>query len=721
MLNFIFTKLTITILSVLLLTACSSSDDEVGSLSLLTVSAGTINPKFDQNTYNYTLTATSASTTVTPTHASTTGSILVNDISTNSDTASAWIPLSMGNNVITIVSSSRSGGFSSTYTVTVTRVITSELLDPMPGASNQFGSKVIQLANRNIVVSDPGDFSVASNSGAVHLYSLNSSTPIASIYGDVADDRLGNSSITALTNNNYVIASAGDDEGGIVNAGSVRLMHGSTGVQIGAALAGDVTSDNIGSTSITALANNNYVVASAGDDEGGIVNAGSVRLMNGFTGVQIGTTLAGDVTSDNIGISSITALANNNYVVASAGDDEGGIVDAGSVRLVDGSTGVQIGATLAGDVQNDNLGVSSITALANNNYVVASAVDDEGGIVDAGSVRLVDGSTGVQVGATLAGDVTRDNVGSTSITALDNNNYVVASADDDEGGIVNAGSVRLVNGSTGVQIGATLAGDVTNDYLGSSSIAALTNNNYVVASNLDDEGGIEDAGSVRLVDGSTGVQIGAALAGDVKSDYIGVSSITALANNNYVVASAVDDEGSIVDAGSIRLMNGSTGVQIGATLAGDVANDYLGGSSITALTNNNYVVASADDDEGGIADAGSVRLVDGSTGVQVGATLAGDVTSDKVGSTSITALDNNNYVVASAGDDEGSIVDAGSVRLMNGSTGDAIGAAIVGSTGSDMQSVGVLKPVSGDYLILSQPNADKAGQSDAGMVLLAAP
>jgi hypothetical protein len=215
-----------------------------------------------------------------------------------------------------------------------TPVSSLDLLDPTPGASNQFGASVIQLANGNIVVSEPNDSSVAAYSGAVHLYSPFSSTPIASIYGDVAYDRLGSTSITALGNNNYVIASAYDNEGGLAYAGSVRLVDGSTGLQIGTTLAGDVANDSLGSTSITALGNNNYVIASANDNEGGLAYAGSVRLVDGSTGVAIGAAIVGAVANDMYKVQVIAPVSGDYYILSQPYADDGGQVDAGRVRIV---------------------------------------------------------------------------------------------------------------------------------------------------------------------------------------------------------------------------------------------------------------------------------------------------------------------------------------------------------------------------------------------------
>jgi len=687
----------------------------------------TANFSLEMTSFSVTSTASAGGSispsSATVTSGNTTSFTLTTDVGYMIDTVTGCGGSLVGNTYTT-------GSITANCTVTANfspEVTTFEIIDPTPGASNGFGASVVILGNGNIVVFDPGDFSVVSNGGAVHLYNPVTQTRITSIYYDNTDDTAG-LKITALDNNNFVISAPSDNVGGIMNAGSVRLFNGNTGAQIGATIAGDVDLDilgrggYLGAGGITVIGNNNFIIASSYDDEGGINNAGSVRLIDGNTGTQIGATLAGDNASDTLGSDGIIVLSNNNFVIASSDDDIGGVTDAGSVRLIDGSTGVQIGATLAGDVANDQLGSSGITALGNNNFVISSFVDDEGGVTDAGSVRLVNGSTGMQIGATLAGDKTFDGLSKSGVTALSNNNFVIASAFDDNGGIVNAGSVQLIDGNTGVQIGATLFGDLANDSLGSIGITALGNNNFVIASHEDDEGGITDAGSVRLVNGSTGVQIGATLAGNDAFDFLGLSGlglsgITALGNNNFVIASENDDVGGIVDVGSVRLVDGSTGVQIGTTLAGDVANDRLGVTGITALGNNNFVIASENDDVGGIVDAGSVRLVNGNTGAQIGTALVGDVAGDRLGSSSVTALVNNNFVIASDQDNESGITDAGSVIMVDGSTGAQIGASITGSVSGDFASVSITPSATGlYYYILATSSADNGGMVDSGFV-----
>jgi len=555
--------------------------------------------------------------------------------------------------------------------VTSTPTVASfELLDPNAAANNRFGSTTVTLANGNIVVASPFDDTVASNAGAVHLYNPFTKTVIASFYGDDADDNIGllyqgmsgsKFGIIALANNNFVIASANDDVNSVSNAGSVMLVNGATGAQIGTTLAGNTANDKLGMSSVTALGNNNFVIASMYDDDGAsVTDAGSVMLINGATGVQIGTTLAGNAAYDQLGQSSVTALGNNNFVIASRFDDDGtvspSVVNAGSVMLINGATGVQIGTTLVGNRENDCLGMSSVTALGNNNFVIASSSDDDGTTtVDAGSVMLINGATGVQIGTTLVGDTAYDILGSSSVTALGNNNFVIASAYDDDGG-GDAGSVMLINGATGALI-RTHVGDTVLDNLGGTSVTALGNNNFVIASANDDVNSVSNAGSVMLVNGATGAQIGTTLAGDTAQDKLGGSSVTALGNNNFVIASMNDDVNSVTDAGSVMLINGATGVQIGTTLAGNTANDKLGMSSVTALGNNNFVIASRDDDVNGVTNAGSIRQID-TTGTQV-SIIAGAATND-MNSISVTnASAHNFYVVSLSKFDNYSLTDSG--------------------------------------------------------------
>ena len=519
------------------------------------------------------------------------------------------------------------------------------------------------------------------------------------------------------TPSNFVITSINDDVGGVINSGSVILVDGATGVQIGSTISGDDSNDTLGDSSVTSLNNGNFVIASGNDDVGGVTDAGSVMLIDGSTGTQIGSTISGDDANDRLGSSGILALSNGNFVIISNDDDVSGLADAGSVILVDGATGVQIGSTITGDDANDFFGGFSSKALNNGNFVIASSNDNVGGLSNAGSVMLIDGSTGVQIGSTISGDDSNDSFGS-SVAALTNGNFAVASNRDDEGGLTDVGSVMLFDGTTGVQIGSTFFGDNANDQIGAIGVVALSNGNYVVSSNFDDVGGITNSGSVILFDGTTGVQIGSTIAGDDAEDRLGRSSITDLGNGNFVIASANDDVNGLTNCGSIMLVDGATGVQIGSTIAGDNENDRLGEPFILALNNNNYVVVSDRDDVGGITDAGSVSLFDGSTGVQIGSTISGDEANDRLGRSGAVGLFNSNYIIASQNDNIVGVNNVGSVMLFDGSNAEQIGSTINGDDENDNLGIsGVFSLSNGNFVIASSFD-DVGGISNSGSVML---
>jgi len=549
-------------------------------------------------------------------------------------------------------------------------IASQELVDPTPGAGDNFGQLVAILTEGNIAVSDPNDSSVALNNGAVHLYDPETKTRIASIYGDAAGDQLGFGSITKLANNNFVIASPLDNAG----AGSVRLMSGASGAQIGPTIEGDDANDSIG-LFVTALGNDNFVIASPFDDvdpgSGNLVDAGSVRLVSGLDGTVLdlikGST-AGDTIFGlgGIGSGGIIALSNNNYVIASPGP-----LLEGSVQLASGVDGTLIGTAING---NDPLSsaVTFVTAMTFGNYVISSTLDNGG----AGSVRLVNGTNGDEITGdlpALAGP--GDNFG--FITAINNNHFVITAPLDDidlgAGLVADVGSVRLVNGADGVVVPTSvIEGTIAGELFGFGDTIALTNNNYAVASVFDDVS-LTDDGSVRLVGGSDGVEINL-LQGDDMGDQLSYNlpavGITALTNNNFVIASRLDDEGG-TDNGSVRLVDGATGLGIpGGLIAGDPG-DELGSGGVTALANGDFVVISPLDDDGG-ADFGTARLVDGLTGMQIGATITGSASNDMddspasgIPSVSVTSSPNGAYYILGISlADNIAGVDSGLVRLI---------------------------------------------------------
>src|SRR4029079_6766579 len=174
--------------------------------------------------------------------------------------------------------------------------------------------------------------------------------------------------------------------------------------------------------------------------------------------------------------------------------------------------------------------------------------------------------------------------------------------------------------------------------------------NFVVTSQAWHNGPAADAGAVTWVNATTGltgvVSASNSLVGTTAGDRVGGSTkVTPLANGNYVVVSNYWDNGGLVDVGAVTLGNGATGTTgvVSATnsLIGSQDHDQIG-TTVTALTNGNYVVESQYWDNGSVVQAGAATWVDGASGLVgvVSATnsLVGSQPFDQVGLFGVAAL-----------------------------------------------------------------------------------
>lgn len=194
-----------------------------------------------------------------------------------------------------------------------------------PVGSVSFGTSVTILTNGNYVVTDPNwRKGFAPNVGAVYLYDGQTNTLISTLTGSQINDQVGNGGVTALANGNYVVSSTFWGNGGTIKAGAVTWCNGQTGVygvvSIANSLVGNSVNDYVGE-GITALNNGNYVVRSNDWDNGNILDAGAVTWGNGNSGVNgaisSANSLIGTSAYDKVGYDGITALTNGNYLVVS--------------------------------------------------------------------------------------------------------------------------------------------------------------------------------------------------------------------------------------------------------------------------------------------------------------------------------------------------------------------------------------------------------------------
>jgi hypothetical protein len=614
------------------------------------------------------------------------------------------VPLATGNVVITSPGDDLGG--SDAGAVYLFNGATGTLISTLRGShANDAvgGSGVTALANGNFVVVSPSWNSTLGaatwGSGTTGVSGIVASSN--SLVGSAAADQVSSGGVIALANGNYVVRSPTCDNGAVNVAGAVTWCDGTTG-RVGAvsaanSLVGSTAVDQVGSGGVTALTNGNYVVASPLWNSGGVSDVGAVIWCNGVTGrvggISAANSLVGSTTSDEVGLGGVTALSNGNYVVVSRLWNNGAVVDAGAVTWADGTVGrvgaVTAGNSLVGTAGSDQAGSGGVTALTNGNFVVASPLWNNGGILDAGAATWgwgLAGATGaISAANSLVGSTATDEVSSSGVAALTNGNYVVASHLWNNAGIVDAGAATWADGTTGltgaVSAANSLVGSSGQDQVGLDGVTALTNGNYVVRSGSWNNGGQIDVGAVTWGNGTTGITgaVSAAnsLVGSTIADGVGGgNSVTPLTNGNYVVRSWNWSNGGVSGAGAATWGNGTIGVSgvitAANSLVGSTAFDRVSFAGVTALANGNYVVQSHNWD-GDDVDVGAVTWGSGTTGVtgEISAanSLVGSQLDDEVGLNGVTALSDGNYVVTSPTWDNGTLTDAGAVTWGDGTTG----------------------------------------------------
>lgn len=527
-----------------------------------------------------------------------------------------------------------------------------------PAGSEAFGTQVAILPNGNIVVTDPlyDAPGGTANAGAVHLFSGTTLSLISTLSGSTAADQVGNMGVTVLPNGNYLVRSTLWDSGGVVNVGAVTFCDAAQGC------------------------------------------AGVVSALN---------SLIGGTANDNVGNLPITILNDGDAVVRSTNWDRPSPAasNAGAVTLCSASTGCPVGAvssanSLIGGSGSDFVGNGGIVPLSNGNYVVRSASWDNASPAasDAGAVSFCSGSGGcsgaVSAANSLVGTTAGDQVGVTGVTALTNGDYIVRSAQWDNGAAANVGAVTFCSGASGctaiLSLSNSLVGASASDGVGNVGVTELSNGNYVVLTNGWDDGPTANVGAVTWCPsvGCTGmVTAGNSLIGSTASDLVGSGGAVALPNGNYVVRSTFWDNGSVTNAGAATFCDGGAGctgtVSASNSLVGSSANDNVGSGSVTFLANSRYAVSSPNWDNGASANVGMLALCDGTAGcsgpaarylgrpagssgqtsVKIGASPG-----DSLGSGGITPVASTQFgsvfVTASPTADVDGVVDAGIVAIV---------------------------------------------------------
>jgi hypothetical protein len=583
--------------------------------------------------------------------------------------------------------------------------ITGKLIFSFTGSnSNDFSTaKLMQLNNGHILLTCPY-FDDGSNTDAGKIFVLNSKTGalVSSFKGDNINDNFGGSSVIKLSNDNVVVASENDDNAGIVNAGSVKIINPNTG-NIIFSFYGDNTNDYLGSTRIQEVQPGYLAITSENDTVGGLSQAGTIKIVDINTGLityqQSGTSAEEKLSSNG----KIFPLSNGNIITKATSAVIAGVKGAGRVRIVNPTTGVVL-REIVGSGKKDRIGKSKITETSNGTIIIAEEKADVAGVKDSGIIYLINSSTG-SILKQISGDSTYDNFGN-YVKELDNGNILVSLKYDDFAGLTNVGSLRILNPTTGAEI-CSIYGDNAYDYF-SRNITLLKNGNIVASSPYDDNTGLTNNGSITVINPNN-CNVISQYNGDDSLDQFSDQGITELENGNIAITSLIDRIGGAL-RGTIKVINPSTGSLVFQFVA-TTSND-LSLAKIIELNNQNLVLSTPYEDSGGIVNSGSVRIFSPTGNVLH--QVVGDNASDMIGRSNFLKTFNDNIVIGSEYDDVNGVSNAGSIKIINTNTG-VIEFKISGNSPSDF--VGrKIEIVNGEQLITKTPTEDISGLGSAGSI-----
>jgi hypothetical protein len=344
------------------------------------------------------------------------------------------------------------------------------------------------------------------------------------------------------------------------------------------------------------------------------------------------------------------------FFICTPEDNVPGKNKVGSVYLIQKDTYSVLGSVI-GDDANDEMCSGNVYKLPNGNIAIVSPNDNVNGITKAGSITFMNGFTGAVI-SKIAGEQSNESLGSMYNFRVLNGNYITADN-------TNEGSLTLWNVADGTKL-LTVDGELPDENLG-SVVYALKNGNFVLGAPRYTHNGKSRAGRMFLINGSTGAIIKTHY-GNTAMDNLG-SQIYELENGNFLAVSTSYNLVGKSSAGAVMLFDGTSGDLL-ASHYGDRANELFGsGGQVRVLNNGRYAVGSLNASPNNIATAGAVFLYDSSNGDLVGSFL-GETANDRLAT--IHALDNGNFTISSSATDVNNVADVGMVKLINGTDGTLI-------------------------------------------------
>ncbi|NCA31047.1 MAG: hypothetical protein EBS93_10085 [Chitinophagia bacterium] len=324
------------------------------------------------------------------------------------------------------------------------------------------------------------------------------------------------------------------------------------------------------------------------------------------------------------------------------------------------------------------------------------------------------GSTWIQRGSDINGEMAGDYSGH-SVSLSNDGNILAIGAKFNDGNGSNSGHVRIYswNGSNWNQLGSDIDGEAAGDNSGFS--VSLNNNGTILGIGaIYNDGNGSNSGSVRVYfwNGNTWSQRGNDIDGITQSGY-------SVSLNDDGDLLAIGERNYNLSSGRTRVYywNGSSWIQRGNDIIGESNNDYSG-HSVSFNGDGLLLAIGAIYNNGNGNSSGHVRIYywNSNSWIQRGNDINGEVAFDNSGF-SVSLNGAGNIVAIGARYNDGSGIDSGHVRIYswNGSSWNKLGADIDGEAATDESGYSVSLNENGTVLAIGAIYNDGNG-IDSGSV-----
>jgi hypothetical protein len=335
-----------------------------------------------------------------------------------------------------------------------------------------------------------------------------------SVATPAADDQFGWSVALSGDGNTALAGVPGrESAGGSSNSGAVRIFirSDSTWTQQASPFPSDLgVNDQFGISVALSSDGNTALMGSFLEDPSGVVDAGSAYVFtrSGSTWTQQAKLVASDAQAgDRFGWPVVLSSDGNTALITAYREDPSGLADAGAAYVFtrSGSTWTQQAKLVASDAQaGDEFGRSAALSGDGNTALIGAHFEDPSGLADAGAAYVFtrSGSTWTQQAKLVASDAQAgDRFGWSVALSGDGNTALIGAFTEDPGGISDAGSVYVFTRSGSIwseRAKLTASDAAAGDQFGWSVALSGDGNTALIGANLEDPGGISDAGSVYV-------------------------------------------------------------------------------------------------------------------------------------------------------------------------------------------------------------------------------